>query len=671
MDDSIFFRLLETPVEHKGARLLDQVKSVNNLRPPVNVFIMSPDDFCQIERAPFAYWAGKLLRIYDQLDSLEPTFGEVIRGPELYSLEQSMRLWVEIDPKSVGPSRKWVYYAKGGELKPYAPDLHLVIDYASIRDGREAFRRPGDSSFYFKSGLTFTQRTTSRFTLRVLNADSLTSPKGPAIIPSQSRWLWYLMAVGNSILFQRLIELKVGAADAAARSYDLNILRDAPVPIPPIETQKKIEPLVQEMLHILRTFDLSDELAQAFQFPEFLRFRRKSLRDAHSTLQAIRWEQWKKLAKAQESLDNLVFELYGLAGEDPEYSEVGDDKLSAVNALAGGDVAPESLPTESQTERVESLLVWCVGVVLGRWDVRFVLEPSLLPKSHGPFDPTPPCSPGTLVGADGLPATRGSIASDAWLAARENVLDIPKVDTLRGESATIDATDYPLAVAWNGILVDDPTHHDDLVSRVRQVLNLVYSERAGAIEQEACQILGIDTLRDYFRDPRKGFFPFHIKRYSKSRRKAPIYWLLQSENRNYGVWLYIHRMAPDVLFTVGRDYADVKVNLEAAKLDELRQGLEGLEGTARKRREREVERQQKLVDEVTNFRNRIDEIAILRLPPDLNDGVVLSIAPLYPLVPWKEAKKYWKRLVAGDYEWSTMSQQMRQRGLVKKRKKKS
>jgi hypothetical protein len=34
------------------------------------------------------------------------------------------------------------------------------------------------------------------------------------------------------------------------------------------------------------------------------------------------------------------------------------------------------------------------------------------------------------------------------------------------------------------------------------------------------------------------------------------------------------------------------------------------------------------------------------------------------LVPWKEAEKAWKKLVAGAYEWSTMAKQMRQRGLV-------
>jgi hypothetical protein len=53
------------------------------------------------------------------------------------------------------------------------------------------------------------------------------------------------------------------------------------------------------------------------------------------------------------------------------------------------------------------------------------------------------------------------------------------------------------------------------------------------------------------------------------------------------------------------------------------------------------------------------------LEPDLNDGVVLNIAPLWELVPWKEAKKNWDDLLAGKFEWSSIGKQLRQKGLVK------
>ena len=65
------------------------------------------------------------------------------------------------------------------------------------------------------------------------------------------------------------------------------------------------------------------------------------------------------------------------------------------------------------------------------------------------------------------------------------------------------------------------------------------------------------------------------------------------------------------------------------------------------RREREIERQQRLVAEVIEFRDRLDRLALLNLPPDLNDGVIISIAPLWELAPWREAQRTWEKLIAG------------------------
>jgi hypothetical protein len=217
-----------------------------------------------------------------------------------------------------------------------------------------------------------------------------------------------------------------------------------------------------------------------------------------------------------------------------------------------------------------------------------------------------------------------------------------------------------------GIIPDDPDHPSDIVRRAREVLELVWKDRADAIEREACEILGVKELRDYFRKPGSGgFWDDHVKRYSKSRRKAPIYWLLQSGKKNYALWLYYHRLDKDILFKALVNYVEPKARLEDDRLTGLRARRGGASGREAKALDRQIEKQEAFVSELRDFEDKLRRAANLHLVPDLNDGVVLNIATLWELVPWKEAKNYWEELLEGKYEWSSVGKQLRQKGLVK------
>jgi len=65
------------------------------------------------------------------------------------------------------------------------------------------------------------------------------------------------------------------------------------------------------------------------------------------------------------------------------------------------------------------------------------------------------------------------------------------------------------------------------------------------------------------------------------------------------------------------------------------------------------------------FEDKPRRAANLHLEPDLEDGVVLNITPLHELVPWNEAQSYWEELLKGEYAWSSIGKQLRQKGLVK------
>ena len=87
-------------------------------------------------------------------------------------------------------------------------------------------------------------------------------------------------------------------------------------------------------------------------------------------------------------------------------------------------------------------------------------------------------------------------------------------------------------------------------------------------------------------------------------------------------------------------------------------------GRERRRLERAIEQQEDLVAELREFHQKLVAVVQRGYELDLDDGVVLAMAPLPELTPWKEPAKYWKELLAGKYEWSRTSQQLHRLGLV-------
>jgi hypothetical protein len=143
--------------------------------------------------------------------------------------------------------------------------------------------------------------------------------------------------------------------------------------------------------------------------------------------------------------------------------------------------------------------------------------------------------------------------------------------------------------------------------------------------------------------------------------------MLQSSRKNYALWLYYHRLDKDILFKVLVNYVEPKIRLEASRIETLRSQMAsaGESGKEAKRLAKELESQEDFISELRDFEDKLHRAANLHLEPDLNDGVVLNIAPLWELVPWKEAKNYWEELLDGKYEWSSIGKQLRQKGLVK------
>ncbi len=636
-------------------------------------------------------------RVFAELPRFEDSGRAVRVGLQTGDDFRFLRTWWEVLPegrlnrsantkqneirKEFIEAKRWILFAKGGIYSPYYADIYLLVNWEQGGEEVKGFQGsyPRSLDFYFRPGLTYPSRTNG-FSVRVMPEGCIFSHKGPAVFISNDREfeLLSLLTVMNSKPFYVLLSLCLGRV-SLAQSYEVGLIQQMPVPPRSPEMEAELARLAREAHDLKRERDRDDEVTHPFTAPALARLRAQgTLTSAAAALAAEDEARQQRLAEIQREIDERAYALYGFSAEDraqieqdgaAALSEDASDSNDAEPGTEDEDEAEEAAPADSG-QRLRAacadLLMYAVGCAFGRWDARIGRDRSLAPSLADLFAPLPVCAPGALVGADGLPAKSGGIVSEAWLRTRPDAITLPPEGSVA--SPTIPDEAYPLAIAWDGILADDPDHEADILRRVRAALELFWGKRSDAIEAEACGILGARDLRDWFRNPRS-FFDYHIGRYSKSRRKAPIYWLLQSPRKQYGLWLSYHRLDPDLLFKALTLYTQPKIRLEESRLQEMRAARlsVGDTGAAARQAAQAIERQEARLSDLREFHERLERAATLYLKPDLNDGVLLNIAPLWELVPWKEAKSAWEQLLAGKYGWSSIGKQLREKRMVREK----
>jgi len=569
---------------------------------------------------------GHFLKLANSAAAFEPSAGAVRQGLTTFDDFRFLRLFAEVSPSTIGRGVWWEWFSKGGEYARFFTDVHLLVnrskDGAELAEankrlnGQTAQSRQS-SSWYYRRGMTFTSRSDRGFSVRVLPEDCVISHNAPCVYPSDDEHLCYVLGWLNSRFVRTLVELQ------ATNAFFVNgSVKSLPWIEPPSESKTAIAKASHQLTCLYRDLACVHESSSLFCGIPL----GESLARAFACYDEMTQLVVASIAELQSQVSSCVDGLY-----ECDSRSLGDEVLGMD---ADADVPFEATDLGGLTRSVVS---WAVGCVIGRWDIRRTSLGSVALSLPDPFKANPIVPPACLIDVTGLPVT-----------------------------ASPDA--YPLRIDWDGILVDDSDHSDDIIRRVRDVLEVIWKDRADAIEREACEILGVAELRGYFCKPGTGgFWDDHVKRYSKSRRKAPIYWLLQSSKKNYGLWLYYHRLDKDLLFKALVNYVGPKIRREESRLDELRSQKTALgpAGRGAKKIDKEIERQEAFVSELRDFEDKLRRAADLHLDPDLNDGVVLNIAPLWELVPWKEAKAYWADLMKGEYEWSSIGKQLREKGLVK------
>jgi hypothetical protein len=638
---TLFIRLLRTDDKQLG--LLAALETVANGLSAPEVFCVSSAAFAVVPGTPFAYWvSSRIRRLFRDLPAFDDEkAGRTTRcGLGTTDVFRFLRLnWEVPVPEK---QTNWIPYYDGGVFSPiydlfpcmvWWRDNGKEIKNFIARKFGSASRKVQGEDFYTKPGFVFPKRTKG-LCPKVMAPGGIFSDAGQAgfVPPSE-----LLAAVGllSSKVCSLLISLSQGRTGDAAQ-FQVGLIKRLPwVSLEQGEIASRLASLTTEIHFTKRQLFQGNEVSHDFVAPFALLTEGSCLRDLVREVESYLGSLSNSVEERLNEISVTALEAYQIAPEDRLALANVAEELAAPDDDEGQDEEHSPAPTDAY-RIVDEIVSYAMGCVFGRWDIRFATGVRKAKCATDPLAPLPIASPGTL-------------------------------QFMRGEPHRSTPEDYPMRIDWDGIAVDDRDHSDDIVLRVRDVFEVCWNDLASTLELDACEVLGVKDLRSYLRKPGKGgFWDDHISRYSKSRRKAPIYWLLQSSKKNYAIWLYYHRLDKDILFKALVNYVEPKIRLEDDRLQSLRsQKGEGGTGKATKKLDKEIEKQEEFLSELRDFEEKLRRAAELHLVPDLNDGVVLNIAPLHELVPWKEAEKYWEELLEGKYEWSSIGKQLREKGLVK------
>ncbi len=617
--------------EDRGAVLHDAIRNEGG---QPSGYLVSRQTLRKVPGKPFTYWLPeRLLRLLAEGPHIDHTrvvsehtrsLAEVTVGASTTDDPRFVRCHWEVSPASIGPNQ-WTRFAHAaGFCRFYAPS-YAVLNWngdgkqllAIVDDAGNIKPRLRCQQHFLTSGLVSPYISERGLGCSYLPEDHIVSNSCRAYFRIEGPQEALLAYLNSSF-----IDLMLWAL-TPDRKHEAGIIAALPVPIhftSHVDALTTIGRQSWEQMIVLRSVDECDPY-HWLSLPE-LSWKLRAAADELKLLQQ-RLDEIVAVMVSEEAA--FLHDISQIAGAPHDLGEW----LQSSDAEDPDGASEQSIPLDLFLARTK--VSFALGIAFGRWDIRYATGEQAAPELPDPFAPLPVCPPGQLQNAQGLPARPE---------------DVPAA--------------YPVRIPWDGILVDDPNHPLDLERRVREVIEIIWSGKDGgptaeAIEHEACEILGVKSLRDYFRKP-TGFFADHLKRYSKSRRQAPIYWPLSTASGSYTLWIYYHRLTPDTLYKCLQQFVEPKIKDVEQDIHRLRTMLSSDEGGSKERKQ--LEDAETLLNELKEMHAELSLWAP-KWKPNLNDGVLITASPLWKLFrfpKWrKDLEACWKELEKGDYDWAHLA----------------
>lgn len=450
----------------------------------------------------------------------------------------------------------------------------------------------------------------------VLHDKSFFTVEGLALTQISEQNRYSVLSLINSILGQYSINLY--CAQHKHAGY-MNLL-----PMPDfVSRQSDIERIVNDIIDIKRQWFSLDETNLEYHGLIAQMHITSSVDSTINEMQARLSADYSRYQELVKENDDLWMDLAGIEPDSDFRKTLNDYKQRRpYEELLSIDGASSQNIINKQV-MAQEIVMELVGMAFGRWDMCYARGIKKLPPFGDVFDALP-FMPVVSLQTEGL-------------------------------------LEYFIPIPMDGILTNQPDSPLNLAARVSDVIRKLWREHADDIEYELCQLIGCKNLQSYFENP-NGFFDYHFKRYTKSRRKAPIYWPLTSEDGSITYWVYYPKLTTNTL-------PSLAVRLRQQQ-EQLRSALNAALTSHDKAKENDA---RSSLQQIEGMMERLNAIVATGYKPNHDDGVPVTAAPLYELFAnrtWRqECENNMEKLKKGEYDWSHLAMSLYPARITAKAKK--
>lgn len=604
--DAIFIDLRNQ--ENKNVELHKALNGIQNGTQASNVYNKKSKEFASLPKSVIGYtFDESILRAFQEPCIVKHGFEA--KGGHKFHVQLFIRLFYEI--------------AGMNDFSPVAGNGKYHHFYATYRDMAE-WRKEGA----IISAMNLIRNPIAQKTIgiyygergdiidaQVLKPNMFTTQGYIGIPASSPTKAFSSLSYINSIFAQYLLNLYSGGHKMT--TY-VNLL-----PMPYFEkASSTIESIINNSINIKRHFFSLDETNLEYHgLISQLRIN-STIEAALDNLQTAITADFARYQELVERNDDLWMDLAKIERDSDFRKTLNDyksrrpyEELLSIDGASSQNIIDKKV-------MAQEIMMELVGMAFGRWDTAYAKQEKTVPEFGDVFDALPFMP---VVSLETVPAG------------------------------------YALNVPEDGILSNQAESNICLAGRVRDVMHHLWAERADDYEYELCQLIGCKNLQAYFESP-TGFFDYHFKRYTKSRRKAPIYWPLSSEDGSLTYWVYYPKLSkntlPSLILKLREENEAIRSNINNALV-----AHDKVLETSLRAKQQQVEG---MIEEITRI---ID----LGYEPNHDDGVPVTSCPLVNLVRhrgWNtECAANLETFERGDYDWSHLAMSMFPSRVTQKAKK--